>query len=292
MYYFFWTDQTPLKPDNPAYPPRPMTPSYQPESSKPNSNNGYNNNQNPNNNYGPNGPNYNQGFNQNVGGSQSSPPKQPYVYPQINPTYPVNPIPGSQSTAIGVYPPRPIDTELAYPNFSVAISRWPFYALPFPFNLENIADINASLGGGGSGGTGSSGYPATLNPTAANCNCNKTDIQQTSSQQTPSAQIVPTSGNASPQNYYNQPNGNPNQHPGTYGGIIGFIPIVFFPAPCQPNAGAAYPLFPEAFPFQQNPCTNCGTNHHQHDQPAGSAPGNTKTTNHNEQRRARKAKIL
>lgn len=254
-----------------------MQPTYS-ESNRPNNNNGYNNNYNSN--YVP---------NQNIGGVQITPSKQPHVYPQFAPTkYPINPIPGSQGTSIGTYPPRPIDTELAYPNFSVAISRWPFYALPFPFNIESFADINASLGG--SGGTGS-GYPGVVNPTPADCGCNKTNSQHSNHNQpqTPSAQIIPTSGSASPQNYYNQPNGNPNQHPGTYGGIIGFIPIVFFPAPCQQNSGTAYPLFPEAFPFQQGPCSNCGSNH-QNDQ--SSFNNNERTITTNEQRRSRTAKDI
>lgn len=236
--------------------------------------NGYNNNYNPNN-----------VPNQNIGGVQINPSKQPFVYPQnYPPKYPVNPIPGSEGTSIGTYPPRPIDTELAYPNFNVAISRWPFYALPFPFNIENLADINANLGGGGTG----TKYPVGFNQPSGDCGCNQTGSQHTHQQPgEPSAQITPSSGNASPPNYYNQPNGNPNKHPGTYGGIIGFIPIVFFPAPCQQNSGAAYPLFPEAFPFQQGPCSNCGSNH-QNDQ----SDSNRRTTNQNEQRRSRTAKIL
>lgn len=256
-----------------------MYPTY-PELNKPSGNNGHNNNNNHNPNYIP---------NQNIGGVQINPAKQPYVYPQYHPTnYPVNPIPGSQGTSIGTYPPRPIDTELAYPNFSVAISRWPFYALPFPFNIENIADINANLGGGASG----SGYPGGSSPSPTDCACNKTQIQTSNHQpHPPSAQIIPSPGSAPPQNYYNQPNGSPNQHPGSYGGIIGFIPIVFFPAPCQQNSGTAYPLFPEAFPFQQGPCTNCGSKH-QNDQPESSNLGDSKLSNQNEQRRARTAKIL
>lgn len=223
--------------------------------------------------------------NQNNGGSHPNPTNQPYVYPQYNPTnYPVNPIPGSQGINIGVYPPRPIDTEIAYPNFNIAISRWPFYALPFPFNLENIVDINASLGGAPSG----TGHTAGFNPFQTNCQCNQTknQVSNQQEQQKPSAHVNPTPGQTTPQNYFNQPNGSPNQHPSTYGGIIGFIPIVFFPAPCQQNSGAAYPLFPEAFPFQA-PCSTCGQNKND-DQPQ---PDTNKTpvTDHHSKGRTPKA---
>lgn len=47
-------------------------------------------------------------------------------------------IPGSLGTAIGVYPPNVDELVPEIPNFNIAISKWPFYILPFPFTNANI----------------------------------------------------------------------------------------------------------------------------------------------------------
>lgn len=246
-----------------------------------------------------------------------APVQQPFVYPQ----YTINPIPGSQLSTIGFYPPRPnIDSDLAYPNFNIAISHWPFYALPFPFNLETINDINANLGhsgnqqpavggGGGAGsgygatgigagfgagygaGFGSAGVASGFGTAGASCGCGNANTKpiatnfqghsSTGHQHGNSAQIgsIPAlpAGAAKPTGAVGQTTA---QHSAAFGGIIGFIPIVFFPAPapCQHqqqqqgtgnsgtgspsaagNGNVAYPLFPEAFPFASSPCSTCQT---------------------------------
>lgn len=39
-------------------------------------------------------------------------------------------------TAIGVYPPNVDELNPEIPNFNIAISKWPFYILPFPFPTD------------------------------------------------------------------------------------------------------------------------------------------------------------
>lgn len=56
--------------------------------------------------------------------------------PQYNPNS--TPIPGSLGTAIGVYPPNIDELSPEIPNFNIAISKWPFYILPFPFTNGNL----------------------------------------------------------------------------------------------------------------------------------------------------------
>ncbi|XP_037037867.1 uncharacterized protein LOC119075495 isoform X2 [Bradysia coprophila] len=56
--------------------------------------------------------------------------------PQYNPSS--TPIPGSLGTAIGVYPPNVDQLVPEIPNFNIAISKWPFYILPFPFANDNL----------------------------------------------------------------------------------------------------------------------------------------------------------
>jgi hypothetical protein len=59
--------------------------------------------------------------------------------PPYNPNS--TPIPGSLGTAIGVYPPNLDELSPEIPNFNIAISKWPFYILPFPFTNGNIMSL-------------------------------------------------------------------------------------------------------------------------------------------------------
>lgn len=243
-------------------------------------------------------------------------PHQPVnpVHP-FYPQYPANPIPGSPGTAIGVYPPNvPPPVDPYYPNFSIAISHWPFYALPFPFNFGNVPAP-------GNFGTNPNVCPcannneATLNLT--NTALNQGNQAQLSLQHGPNqaqltgqlgqhqAQITspvhlpivnqPILGQHQPQitspvhlPIVNQPgsgssaeigltqiqnpfnpalgagagNNNPYQNVSPYG-VIGFIPVVFFPtgAPCQHNGNENSPLGIPGYPaggiLPPYPCAAC-----------------------------------
>lgn len=229
-------------------------------------------------------------------------PNQPaYPAQPSNPNYPVNPVPGTPGTAIGVYPPRPVDPYLNYPNFAIAISRWPYYAIPFPFNFDQL---QGTPGSGATGAVGINPFAPGTNPFApADCQCNNANGEHNHPPSAPApantagisagagiAANLPLLGQAGiqssasigdnnniniaanlPSHFNTTGQANTSQNP-AFGGIIGFIPIVFFPtvgaAPCQHNGGTAataaggaafgYPGFPAGIPYPAaSPCAQC-----------------------------------
>lgn len=176
--------------------------------------------------------------------------------PQYNPGS--TPIPGSLGTAIGVYPPNVGELVPEIPNFSIAISKWPFYILPFPFANANLmtfpflggmpiqlggvnvpGDINQNAGPtsgsdyaqGGIVGSSGNGPPAQticswLNSfIKARENATKTETPTNENGET--LQISNLQVNVkNPQLQVNQ------QMPF---GIVGFIPVIAVPN-CQHNA--------------------------------------------------------
>lgn len=258
-------------------------------------------------------------------------PNQPaYPAQPSYPNYPVNPVPGTPGTAIGVYPPRPVDPYLNYPNFAIAISRWPYYAIPFPFNLEQLQGSPGSPGANGAVGInpfapGANPFAPGTNPYApADCQCNNANGEHNHPSSAPasastagisagagiSANLpllgqagIQSSASIGDKNNINISANLPGHFNGTgqpgtslnpatsFGGIIGFIPIVFFPtvgaAPCQHNGesaatggGAAfgYPGFPAGFPYPAaSPCAQCQAQSNQ--QPLVSASINNQDSN-------------
>lgn len=243
-------------------------------------------------------------------------PNQPaYPAQPSYPNFPANPLPGTPGTAIGVYPPRPVDPYLNYPNFAIAISRWPYYAIPFPFNLEQLQGQIGLPGASGAVGTN----PFT--PGTNDCQCNNANGEHNHpSPATVPANIAGVSAGAGisanlpllgqtgiqssasigqnnninvaanlPSNFNATSPPNTSLNPAnTFGGIIGFIPIVFFPtAPCQHNGGNAaaaggagfgYPGFPAGIPYPAaSPCAQCQA--HSNQEPLLSASINNQDSN-------------
>lgn len=139
------------------------------------------------------------------------------------------PIPGSPGTAIGVYPPQSTD-PLDYPFFdpSIAISKWPFYVLPFPF----VAGPNPGISGFGNPQLVQQGqHGQHQQQSNVPCNCDKDNNRNGANRpQYPTSnevanQNVPHIHPSYPQRPQQQP--NPQQPFPTAFGVIGFIPIVF-----------------------------------------------------------------
>lgn len=189
-------------------------------------------------------------------------PNQP-TYPAlpVPPNYPANPIPGSTGTAVGVYPPRPTDPYLTYPNFNIAISHWPYYAIPFPFaGLEQLAGGLGGIAPGATAGCGCENATVVGHQHEAGASLQigaQVGSGFVSSQQSAS---INSGLNPSAPAAQNLPTIGQQQTPFVGGGIVGFIPVIFFPtagAPCQHgvNGGGAsigFPGFPAA-----GPCGQC-----------------------------------
>ncbi|KAJ6643834.1 hypothetical protein Bhyg_08799, partial [Pseudolycoriella hygida] len=185
--------------------------------------------------------------------------------PQYNPSS--TPIPGSLGTAIGVYPPNVDDLSPEIPNFNIAISKWPFYILPFPFTNGNIMTLfngmpiqlggnggntfpvaNINTGTGGIGGIGlNSGSDLTQVATNIGSNGNGNAPQSICSwlssfvkpknnatnAETPTNENGETLQISNLQVNIKDPQLQVSQNPIQFG-IVGFIPIIAVPN-CQNN---------------------------------------------------------
>lgn len=170
--------------------------------------------------------------------------------PQYNPNS--TPIPGSLGTAIGVYPPNIEELNPEIPNFSIAISKWPFYILPFPFTNGNLMSFpflggvplqfgaanniqlpNINTGNEYSNGASEVGSSGNGQPAQTICSWLSSFIKQKENNTNTEAEN--TNGEtlqiSNLQVNIKNPQLNQNQVPF---GIVGFIPIIAIPN-CQHN---------------------------------------------------------
>lgn len=189
----------------------------------------------------------------------SKPSSKPgYPYPGLpqptdngKPVYPPRPEqPPNQPTyvppenAIGVLPPNSAKPQPGTdPNLQLAISKWPFYILPYPFPIN------------GNGVPGDCGCNSQNNQVGSGSS-SSTSSHQSSSQSQQSNQLTTQQIHHS---HGSQSGSNQQQLSQPPYGVIGFIPVVFFP--CLNDTQQQQikqQVQPVALPYPCSQCQNCG----------------------------------
>lgn len=174
------------------------------------------------------------------------------------------PVPGSPGTAIGVYPPSHLTTPYPnYPNYDISISKYPFFIIPFPVQLPNLPSPTAC--------------PCYLvNSNNSNSLGEQASTQPSINQANGPFPQFPIGGLPPGINLQAVAGLNLQQQPGSQQGgqllnqqlnfmpygILGFIPVIFFPycpGASNFNFSQIQPQLPAALPFPY-PCSQCQQN--------------------------------
>lgn len=159
--------------------------------------------------------------------------------------------PGSPGTAIGVYPPQSTSKPGTDPN--IGMSNWPFYVLPYPFPLGGGANApgNCPCNSGSSQNSNSGQQQQSQQPSVPSQQTSSSSSSGSSSNSQSSQQQSASQNSSQLQTGWGQQLSQPPY------GIIGFIPVVFFPCLNQSQtAQIMQQMNPIALSYP-GPCTQC-----------------------------------